>query len=92
MEKFGELIRRHRENKGLPLRKVAAELDVDTSILSKIERSERFATSDLIPILSQKLGIEFKKLQMLFLREKINSEYGEEPFIVETLEQIIKSK
>lgn len=92
MEKFGELIRKHREEKGLPLRKVAAELDVDTSILSKIERSERFATSDLIPILSQKLGIEFKKLQILFLTEKINSEYGEEPFLFETLKQIIKSK
>lgn len=92
MGKFGELIRKHREEKGLPLRKIAAELDVDTSILSKIERSERFATSDLIPILSKKLGIEFKKLQMLFLTEKINSEYGEEPFLVETLKQIIKSK
>ena len=92
MEIFGELIRKHREKKGLPLRKVAAELDIDTSILSKIERSERFATSDLIPILSEKLGIEFKKLQVLFLTEKINSEYGKEPFLVETLEQIIKSK
>lgn len=92
METFGELIRKRREKKGLPLRKVAAELDVDTSILSKIERSERFATSDLIPILSKKLEIEFKKLQILFLTERIKSEYGKEPFLVESLEQIIKSK
>ncbi len=92
METFGGLIRRCREEKGLPLRKVAAELDIDTSILSKIERSERFATSDLIPILSKKLGIDFKKLQILFLTERIKSEYGKEPFLTESLEQIIKSK
>jgi len=92
MEKFGELIRKHREEKGLPLRKVAAELDVDTSILSKIERSERFATSDLIPILSKQLNIDFKKLQILYLTEKIKAEYNKEPYLVESLKQIIKSK
>jgi len=86
MEIFGELIRKHREKKGLPLRKVAAELDVDTSILSKIERSERYATSDLIPILSKKLEIDFEKLQILFLTEKIKSEYGKESFLTESLE------
>lgn len=92
MEKFGELIRKYRENKGLPLRKVAAELDVDTSILSKIERSERFATSEHIPILSKQLGIDFKKLQILYLTEKIQAEYNNEPYLVESLKQIIKSK
>lgn len=92
MERFGELIRKHREEKGLPLRKVAAELDVDTSILSKIERSERFATSDLIPILSQQLQIDFKKLQILYLTEKIKAEYNNEPYLIESLKQIIKSK
>ena len=92
MESFGELIRKHREKKGLPLRKVAAELDVDTSILSKIERSERFATSDLIPILSKELEIDFKKLQILFLTEKINAEYGNEPYLAESLTEIINSK
>ncbi len=91
MEKFGELIRKHREEKGLPLRKVAAELDVDTSILSKIERSERFATSDLIPILSEQLEIDFKKLQIIYLTEKIKAEYDNEPYLVESLKQIIKS-
>ncbi len=92
MKKFGELIREYREKKGLPLRKVAAELDVDTSILSKIERSEKFATSDLIPILSKQLEINFKKLQILYLTEKIKAEYNNEPYLIESLKQIIKTK
>jgi len=39
-ETFGEYIRRLREEMNLPLRKVAAQLDVDTSTLSKIERGK----------------------------------------------------
>jgi cytoskeletal protein RodZ len=39
MNTFGGYLRGLRESKGLPLRKVAAQLDIDTSILSKIERN-----------------------------------------------------
>ena len=38
---FGEIIREGREHEGLPLRKVAAFIDIDPSTLSKIERGER---------------------------------------------------
>ena len=55
MKSFGEYIRRVREEKELPLRKVAAALDIDTSILSKIERNERVAIKEMIPILADTL-------------------------------------
>jgi len=94
MEAFGELIRRHREKKKLPLRKVAAALDIDTSILSKIERGERQAISDMIPILALELDLDYKKLQINFLTNKIITELGNEKFIKEALlqsEKLIKS-
>ncbi|MCH8555029.1 MAG: helix-turn-helix domain-containing protein [Schleiferiaceae bacterium] len=50
MNSFGEYLRNRREQLGLLLRKVAAERDIDTSMLSKIERSERVATKEMIPI------------------------------------------
>jgi transcriptional regulator with XRE-family HTH domain len=40
-EKLGELLRRLRVEQKLPLRKVAALLDIDVAILSKMERGER---------------------------------------------------
>ena len=46
MNSFGEYLRNSREQLGLPLSKAAAELNIDTSILSKIERSERLATKE----------------------------------------------
>lgn len=45
---FGEYLRDLRETKNLPLRKVAAFLDIDTSVLSKIERGEREANKEIV--------------------------------------------
>ena len=53
MKTFGEYIRKLREDKQLPLRKVAAALDIDTSILSKIERNERKPTYEMSPVLAE---------------------------------------
>ena len=52
---FGEYIRKLREENNLPIRKVAAILDVDPSTLSKIERGKRSANKDMLPILSELL-------------------------------------
>lgn len=61
MNSFGEYLRNKREQQGLPLRKVAAELDIDTSILSKIERNERMATKEMLPTLSKTLEVQEKE-------------------------------
>ena len=45
---FGEYIRELREEAGLPLRKVAAQLDIDPSLLGKIERNDRYPTKEQI--------------------------------------------
>lgn len=55
MKSFGEYLRKSRECKELPLRKVAVALDIDSSILSKIECNERCATKDMIPTFAQPL-------------------------------------
>ena len=90
MKIFGEIVREYREKKKLPLRKVAASLDVDTSILSKIERGERQAVSEMIPILAKELDIDFKELQINFLTNRIISEFGKEDYIREALKQTEK--
>ncbi len=43
MQKFGNLIRKKREEESMLLRHLAAELDIDTALMSKIERGERTA-------------------------------------------------
>ena len=77
MNSFGEYLREKREKIGLPLRKVAAELDIDTSILSKIERNEREATNDMLPIFSKVLERDLKEVEIKFIVHSILTQFSE---------------
>jgi transcriptional regulator with XRE-family HTH domain len=81
----GELIRKLREEKELPLRKIAAQLDIDTSFLSKIERSERKATKEQIHKLEEIFEVEKDYLMIPYLSEKIYYELSEEDCAAEVL-------
>jgi HTH-type transcriptional regulator, competence development regulator len=48
MDSLGETIRKRREDKELPLRTVAAYLDIDQAILNKIERGQRNASREQV--------------------------------------------
>ena len=74
----GEIIRQLREDKELPLRKVAAQLDIDTSFFSKIERSERKATKEQIHKLEEIFQVGKDFLMIPYLSEKIYYELSEE--------------
>jgi transcriptional regulator with XRE-family HTH domain len=91
MKTFGEYIRKSRENIGLPLRKVAAALDIDTSILSKIERNERRATIEMIPILAESLGKTEKEVELQYIQSAIITDFGELKYLKDGLKEIIKT-
>ncbi len=90
MENFGLYIRTLRENANLPLRKLASSLDIDQSTLSKIERGERQFTSDMIPKIAKVFSIEFKELQVLFLKEKLLNDLTNEKFALEAIIEVQK--
>lgn len=90
---FGEYIRHLREVAELPLRKIAAELDIDTSTLSKIEKNERRANNQIIEGLARIFRINKSELKVRYLSDKItyqlvNEEEGIE--ILKVAEQKIK--
>lgn len=70
---FCDHIKNRRLQLNLPLRKVAAYIDLDQSTLSKIERGERNAHSKILKPLSEILNIDLKKLEHSFLAEQIIS-------------------
>lgn len=78
-ESFGEHIRNLREQNGLPLRKVAAVLDIDPSTLSKIERGERSANKELITVLADLFKEDKEILRLILLSDKVaNDLYSEQ--------------
>lgn len=86
---LGKLIKQKRLEQDLPLRKIAAELDIDTSTLSKIEKGERQASLKMIPIVAKLFDLEFRELQVKCLSEKLIQEYGKEKHIIEALENCL---
>lgn len=71
MLSIGEQIRKLRENQKLPLRKVAAELDIDQSILSKIERGARKASKEQIIRIAEIFKVDEKELLINYLSDRV---------------------
>ena len=77
-ESFGEHIKRLREEHKLPLRKVASVLDLDPSTLSKIERGERTANKEMLPILAELFSENEKELSLILFSDKVAYQLMEE--------------
>jgi len=84
MNKFGDLIRNTREEKELLLRHIAAELDVDTALVSKIERGEKTAKREHVLALAQLYSIDPDKLIALWLADQVSE-------LVENEEQALQA-
>jgi transcriptional regulator with XRE-family HTH domain len=82
---FGETLRKLREDDGMPLRKLAALLDIDQSTLSKIERNERKANPDMIDKLSKIFKADKKELHISFVSDKVVYELLDEESSIDIL-------
>ncbi len=71
MNKFGDIIRTQREAKKLLLRHIAAEIDIDTAMLSKIERGERRAKREQVVLLANILKLDKNELLTLWLADRV---------------------
>lgn len=68
---FGEHIKQLREQNQLLQRQVASVLEIDTAMLSKIERGERKAKREHIPLLASLLHSNEKELFTIWLADQI---------------------
>ena len=84
-ETIGEKLRHIREEKELPLRKVAALLDIDVAILSKMERGERRITKEVVLKLADIYNYDANDLLVSFLSDKILYEIQDEDLGIEAL-------
>jgi transcriptional regulator with XRE-family HTH domain len=68
---LGKKLRELREAKGLVQRQVAAELEVDTAYISKMESNEKPVSRQHLKKLSVLLGIGEDELLTLWLADKV---------------------
>ena len=86
MDSLGDTIRKLREDKELPLRTVAAFLDIDQAILSKIERSQRKPTREQVIKLAEYFKVKENDLLVAWLSDKLIYEVEDEEMALKALQ------
>ena len=95
MNQFGEQIKQLRERDGLLQRQVAIHLNIDTPMLSKIERGERNAKKEHVAVLSNLFKINEEDLLSLWLADKVYDVVKDEHVAIKAMqvaEKEIKTK
>ncbi|GHT07277.1 hypothetical protein FACS189426_00170 [Bacteroidia bacterium] len=70
---FNERIEQLRKEQGLPLRKLAAALDIDTASYCKIEKGERRARKEYIPVIAEFLQADYEELLIFWLADQVTA-------------------
>ena len=88
--RLGEYLKELRTSRGLSLKALAKALDVDFSLISKIEHGERSLSLDMIPGLAKALDADFKTLQIDLMAFRVAEEFGAEEYASEGLKKALK--
>lgn len=91
LDSIGTQIRKLREEAEMPLRKLAAFLDIDQSTLSKIERDERRANTQMIEQIAKIFKTDKEKLLIAFYSDVVVYEIQKESSFSEIL-QVAEAK
>jgi transcriptional regulator with XRE-family HTH domain len=82
---FGETIRAWRKQRGEPLRVVAAAVEIDSTLLSKIERGERLPTQAQLAKFAKYFNMPLDELAAQVIADRIVSEYGHQEATLQAL-------
>ena len=83
---FGEYIKKSRVDIGYTLKKVATQLEIDTSTLGKIERGERNLSENLLMPISDILKKDQKEVINYYYSSKITQDFKNYPFFKDVLD------
>lgn len=75
---IGTLLRNLRIKNGLLLRQVAAEIEIDQALLSKIERCDRIPSKEQVIRLARYYKVDEDELVVAFLSDKLVYEVRDE--------------
>lgn len=88
---FAQKLKSLREEHGYVQRQIAALLDIDTPMYSRIERGERFAKEEHIAIIAKYYNIDEDELRQLWLADKVYDVIAGESYANEVLSIVSES-
>jgi transcriptional regulator with XRE-family HTH domain len=83
---FGERLKQLRVQNNLLQRQVASILEIDTPMLSKIEKGLRQLKREQIPVLAKMLNANADELQTIWLADQIYAVVKDEKFANEAIQ------
>jgi transcriptional regulator with XRE-family HTH domain len=92
---LGDKLKELRESKGLLQRQVAAQLDVDTAYISKMESSDKPVSKAHLPKLARLYSVDERELLTLWLADKVYDVVKDQNLALkamEVAEEVIKNK
>ena len=89
---FGDYLLELRTSAGYSQKKVADKLGIDISMLSKIEHGERQIQAYQLSSIAEFFNVDFRQLQIEFLMQRIHLDYGDQPFLKESLKKYLQEK
>ncbi|MBK6542928.1 MAG: helix-turn-helix transcriptional regulator [Flavobacteriales bacterium] len=72
---FSEFIRKMRVERDEPLRVIAAAVGIDSTLLSKLERAERFPTEEQVVRFAKYFKVSLAELQGKVIADKVLTKY-----------------
>lgn len=87
---IGSRLKELREGAGLPQRKLAALLDIDTATYSKIENGQFALRKDFVRVIEEFYGLEKDSLAKIWLADKVYNVVKDEPTAKEALNAVEK--
>lgn len=88
---FADRIRNLREEKQMPQRQLAAALEIDTPMYSRIERGERPAKREQVILLAKLFQTNENELLKLWLADKVYTVVGDEDSANEVLNMVAEN-
>jgi len=85
LKTIGATLRELREEKGLLLREVGAQLSLDPSILSKIEQDKRLPTKEQVTALGDFYKHQRKDVIIAYLSDKLFYEVQDEELAIQAM-------
>ena len=85
---LGERIRELRTVQNMLLRQLASKLEIDTSIISKMERGERRIKKEHVAILAKILKADEDELMTFWLADQVMDVIKDEPFANQALKSV----
>lgn len=83
---LGELLREQREQRGLLLREVAAALEMDTALLSKIERAERKPNKEQVLAFAKYYKVNSENFLVAWLSDKLAYDLQDEDLALKAMQ------